>query len=140
MKTLFELADFYANKSDKQGVIASPQATLHTAAMKATEGYRDLKEAEAEDLTRYDGFGNEIPPQVVHEAVRYLRALPNWIDAQLQAAAIRIDEQNGEKIDRLPDMASWDRHAARLESEAMEKRQALHRASVIYASQFAPQN
>lgn len=139
MKTLFELAAFYADNAERQGNVSqSPQQALHTAAMKAVEGYQDLKEAEAEGGTRYDGFGNEIQPQVVWEACRYLRALPQWIDAQLEAAAIRIDERNAERIDKLPNADSWDRLACKYENDTMQKRHVLQSASAIFANVFTP--
>lgn len=74
MTTLFQLAEFYQERDGARGNFQPAQVYLEQAARRAIEGYASLEEAEEEAGTRYDGWGNEIEPTVIYDAVRAVRA------------------------------------------------------------------
>ena len=73
MTSIFELAQFLADRAALKGDFEPPQTYLDRAARQAVSGCTTLEEAEDDPGTRYDAWGNEIQPSVIFDAVRYLR-------------------------------------------------------------------
>ena len=73
MNSIFELAQFLADRDAAKGNFEPAQIYLDRAARQAVEGWPSLEEAEDNPGIRYDGWGNEIQPGVIYDAVRYLR-------------------------------------------------------------------
>jgi len=76
MTSIFELAQFLADRDAAKGNFEPAQIYLDRAARQAVAGWTTLEEAEDDPGTRYDAWGNEIQPGVIYDAVRYLRHAP----------------------------------------------------------------
>ena len=87
MTSIFELAQFLADRDAAKGNFEPAQTYLDRAARQAVAGWTTLEEAEDDPGTRYDAWGNEIQPGVIFDAVRYLRHAPAD-NAQLRSACL----------------------------------------------------
>lgn len=137
MKTLFELAQCHAERDERQGNFKPPQYYLDVAACKCLEGYSDLAEAEDEELTRYDAYGNEIEPSVVWQAARYLRESADECARRLRKLADDLDSNAGERIANLPDTDSFDKLADGIEGRTIEQCEKLKWAAAMLERYFA---
>ena len=97
MTSIFELAQFLADRDAAKGNFEPAQTYLDRAARQAVAGWTTLEEAEDDPGTRYDAWGNEIQPGVIYDAVRYLRRVPNLEadNAQLRAACLAALVEGG---------------------------------------------
>ena len=95
MTSIFELAQFLADRDAAKGNFEPAQIYLDRAARQAVAGWTTLEEAEDDPGTRYDAWGNEIQPGVIYDAVRYLRHAPAD-NAKLRTALAHIEAGSAE--------------------------------------------
>lgn len=76
MTSLFDCAEMLQNNCLKEGIFLSHFELLDAAAMHILRGYSSLDEASEENLTRINPYGEGISPDVVFDAVNYIKNTP----------------------------------------------------------------
>ena len=75
IESLFDYAQCFQERGIRKAEFMSHTFWLVKAAQTLIEGFASLEDAEDETLSRFDPWGFEVGPEVISEAVRFLRQI-----------------------------------------------------------------